>query len=162
MTHKHHIIPKHAGGTNDPENLIELSIADHVLAHKKLWEDHGKWQDYLAWQALAGLISGEEARLLAVSHALKGKPKSLEHRKKMSKARKAHAMIHGGPTAGKKLGKFSKERSRKHSEGLKKFYANGGRGSRTGQKCSAETKKKMRDSALLREKKKRESFGSDQ
>ena len=88
MTHKHHIIPKHADGTNDPENLIELSIADHALAHKKLWEDHGKWQDYLAWQALAGLISGEEARRLAVSHALKGKPKSLEHRKKCQKPEK--------------------------------------------------------------------------
>ena len=30
MKHKHHIIPKHAGGTDDPDNLIELSIIDVV------------------------------------------------------------------------------------------------------------------------------------
>jgi len=26
ITHKHHIIPKHIGGTDDPSNLIELTI----------------------------------------------------------------------------------------------------------------------------------------
>jgi len=30
----HHIIPKFAGGSDDPENLIPLSYPDHVEAHK--------------------------------------------------------------------------------------------------------------------------------
>ena len=58
--HKHHIIPKHMGGTDDPENLVELTIEEHAEAHKKLFEKYGCWQDYLAWQGLAGLISKEE------------------------------------------------------------------------------------------------------
>lgn len=60
MSHKHHIIPKHAGGTNDPNNLIELSVADHAEAHKTLYEQYGRWQDYVAWQGLAKLSPKEE------------------------------------------------------------------------------------------------------
>ena len=26
MKHKHHIVPKHMGGSDNPENLIELTI----------------------------------------------------------------------------------------------------------------------------------------
>lgn len=48
------------GGTNDADNLIELSVEDHAEAHRKLFEEHGRWQDYVAWQGLAGLISKEE------------------------------------------------------------------------------------------------------
>ena len=48
------------GGTDELNNLIELSIEDHAEAHKKLWEDHGRWQDKLAWQGLAGMISKED------------------------------------------------------------------------------------------------------
>ena len=60
MSHKHHIIPKHAGGTDDPSNLVELSIADHAEAHRKLYEEYGRWQDYVAWQGLAKLSPKEE------------------------------------------------------------------------------------------------------
>jgi len=60
MSHKHHIIPKHAGGTDAPSNLIELSVADHADAHRKLYEDYGRWQDYVAWQGLAKLAPKEE------------------------------------------------------------------------------------------------------
>ena len=33
--HNHHIIPKRIGGTNDPSNLIRLSIQEHAEAVKK-------------------------------------------------------------------------------------------------------------------------------
>ena len=61
-THKHHIIPKHMGGSNDPSNLIELTVEEHANAHKLLFETHGKWQDYLAWKALSGQINTDEIR----------------------------------------------------------------------------------------------------
>jgi hypothetical protein len=61
-THKHHIIPKHMGGSNDPSNLIELSVEEHANAHKLLFETHGKWQDYIAWKALSGQINTDEIR----------------------------------------------------------------------------------------------------
>ena len=60
IKHKHHIIPKHAGGSNDPSNLIELTPEEHAEAHKLLWEEHGRWQDYIAWQGLAKRMSCEE------------------------------------------------------------------------------------------------------
>ncbi len=60
MSHKHHIIPKHAGGTDDPNNLVELSVDDHAEAHRKLYEEYGRWQDYVAWQGLAKLSPKEE------------------------------------------------------------------------------------------------------
>jgi hypothetical protein len=59
-THKHHIIPRHAGGTNSPENLIELSIEDHATAHQLLYEQYGRWQDRVAWLSLSGIMKDEE------------------------------------------------------------------------------------------------------
>ena len=60
MKHKHHIIPKHMGGSDDPENLVELTIEEHAEAHRKLYEEYGHQEDYLAWQGLAGLMTKEE------------------------------------------------------------------------------------------------------
>ena len=58
--HKHHIIPRHMGGTDDPSNLVRLTVEEHAEAHKKLYEEHGLTQDYLAWKGLEGLIGKEE------------------------------------------------------------------------------------------------------
>ena len=58
--HKHHIVPKHMGGSDHPSNLIELTVEEHAEAHRKLYEEHGLTQDYIAWKALAGQIGKEE------------------------------------------------------------------------------------------------------
>jgi hypothetical protein len=63
IKHKHHIIPKHAGGTDDPSNIVELTIEEHAEAHRLLYEQYGRWQDKVAWQGLLGLISHEEILL---------------------------------------------------------------------------------------------------
>ena len=60
MKHKHHIVPRHMGGSDDPSNLIELTVEEHADAHRKLYEEHGRWQDKVAWQGLAGLIGHDE------------------------------------------------------------------------------------------------------
>lgn len=60
MYHNHHIIPKHMGGTDDPSNLIKLTISEHAEAHHVLWETHKKIEDYYAWQGLLGNITGYE------------------------------------------------------------------------------------------------------
>lgn len=60
MKHKHHIIPKHMGGTDDPENLISLTPEEHAKAHQDLYEKYGKIEDYLAWKGLEGFIGKEE------------------------------------------------------------------------------------------------------
>lgn len=59
-THIHHIIPKHAGGTDDSSNLVELTLEEHAQAHKELYEKYGRWEDKVAWKGLAGMIGKEE------------------------------------------------------------------------------------------------------
>jgi hypothetical protein len=49
--HKHHIIPKHAGGSNDLSNLVELTIQEHAEAHRVLYEKYGRTQDKVAWSS---------------------------------------------------------------------------------------------------------------
>lgn len=83
LTHLHHIVPKHMGCTNNPNNLIELTVAEHAAAHN--------------WKTLEGRMGREEAIGLLLSgpqtkehisnipKALKGKPKSEEHKKAMRK-----------------------------------------------------------------------------
>ena len=61
MKHIHHIIPRHMGGTDDSSNLIELTVEEHAEAHRLLYEQHGKEEDRIAWLALCGQITHEEA-----------------------------------------------------------------------------------------------------
>jgi hypothetical protein len=65
MKHIHHIIPKHMNGSNDPENLIELSIQEHAEIHYQLYLKYGLEQDRIAWLGLSGIIGNEEAVNLA-------------------------------------------------------------------------------------------------
>ena len=67
--HKHHIIPKHAGGTDDPSNIVELTIDQHAEAHRILWEKHGRWEDELAYKGLAGLMSKQDIVARQLSEA---------------------------------------------------------------------------------------------
>lgn len=60
MKHKHHKIPRHMGGSDHPDNLIELTVYEHAEAHRLLYEIHGKHEDYVAWKALSGTIGKEE------------------------------------------------------------------------------------------------------
>jgi len=106
MKHKHHIIPRHMGGTDEPSNIVELTLKEHVEAHKELYEKHGRWQDRVAYQMLSGQIGKEEmimeiyknrkTRLGAVLSdetkekirmAKKGKKLSEEHKNKIAKGR---------------------------------------------------------------------------
>jgi hypothetical protein len=48
------------GGTDDPSNLVELTVTEHAEAHRVLFETYGKKEDELAWKGLAGLIGKEE------------------------------------------------------------------------------------------------------
>ena len=49
------------GGSDDPSNLIELTPAEHAEAHRLLYEQHGHWQDYVAWQGLSKLDENFDA-----------------------------------------------------------------------------------------------------
>lgn len=52
--HYHHLVPKHAGGTDDRANLLKCNVAMHAFLHHQLYEEHGRWQDRNAAQLLSG------------------------------------------------------------------------------------------------------------
>ena len=84
MKHKHHIIPKHAGGTNDASNIVELTVEEHAEAHRKLYEEHGRWQDQVAYRMLSGQISSYEATIEAIKKTQTGRkhtPEVIEKRR---------------------------------------------------------------------------------
>ena len=68
--HRHHIIPKHAGGTDEASNLVYLTPEEHALAHKELYEKHGDYRDALAHNQLIKWANGK---------SLKGYKQSPEH-----------------------------------------------------------------------------------
>lgn len=85
--HKHHIVPKHMGGTDDPSNLILLSVEEHAEAHKKLWEEHGNEYDRIAWLGLSNMIDKQQIISLILSENGRRSNKKLtdEHRRKGGK-----------------------------------------------------------------------------
>jgi len=48
------------GGTDDPSNLIELSVEEHAEAHLKLYKEHRNELDRIAYEALSGMIGKDE------------------------------------------------------------------------------------------------------
>ena len=91
--HIHHIIPQHMGGTDDPENLIELTIEEHAIAHLKLYEEYGHWQDYLAHRALSGQIKSDELRRLKTILTWTGRKHTEEAKEKIRESRSKQPMF---------------------------------------------------------------------
>lgn len=141
--HKHHIIPKHAGGTDDASNIVELTIEEHAAAHKKLYEQYGRWQDKVAWLALSKSISGYEATQMARSESMKARVYTDEIRANMSRGQ-----------TGKKMPAHEVERRKKSVEHLNGFYGKkhsesfkqAQRERNLGKKLSEETRRKMSES----------------
>jgi len=76
ITQDHHIIPKHMGGGNEKENLVNLTLSEHADVHLERWELYGNWQDWCAWKGLSRSIPFAEATKLAQSMANKTKTES--------------------------------------------------------------------------------------
>ena len=153
MKHIHHIIPKHMGGTDDPSNLIELSIEEHALAHLKLYEQYGHWQDKVAYEGLSGRIGQEELLRLKQGLANKGRkrtPEQIERIKEAARNRVERQRLDG--TIERAAIKQSKAHTgrKKSKEHLENWSA-----SRKGHTVSEETKEKIRQTlAETRAKKK--------
>lgn len=67
MKHKHHIIPRHMGGSDDPSNLIEVTVEEHARAHLKLYEEYGKKEDLCAYYMLSGKSQDPEFKNMICS-----------------------------------------------------------------------------------------------
>jgi len=87
IKHKHHIVPRHAGGTDDSSNIVELTIQEHAEAHKKLFEIYGRIEDKMAWLGLSGQI-GKDKILIELARSKRGIKRSPEFCKNLSQFRK--------------------------------------------------------------------------
>ena len=131
------------GGTDDPSNLVHLTVEEHAQAHQELFEKYGRWQDELAYKGLLGIIGKEQiiiersrragytnkGKLIGDKNPFYGKNHTLESRKKMGKSRPGIK----NPMYG-----------RKHSDETKSKMSK----LATGRKLSDETKSKMSKSRL--------------
>jgi len=181
MKHKHHIVPRHMGGSDDPSNLIELTVEEHAEAHRKLWEQYGNIKDYCAWKGLEGTIGKEEiVRLLMdptgrvhteetkqkISQSHKGKLKHTEESKE-----KLRQFRTGMKLSEEHKAKISKglERNtnmvgRKLSEDTKKKISEAGKGNKNASKnpnISEEERKRRSEATKERWRKYREQKGLD-
>ena len=119
------------GGTDDPSNLTSLTVEEHAIAHKLLFEEYGKKEDYIAWKSLSEQIGKEEifletSRLGGINN--KGKSKSESHRKKISDSLRA---LRGS-----------------HSESRKKNISESMKGNTNSQNHSSEEYKKKQSEAM--------------
>ena len=127
VLHKHHIIPRHAGGTDDPDNLIYLTIEEHADAHRLLYEQYRRQEDYLAWKGLTGLI-GKDEMLHAKCSLNSSRPGKLntfygmkhteETKRIISEKRKGHSDNKGIPKSEEHKKKISERRiasAKKHT-----------------------------------------------
>lgn len=143
LKHIHHIIPKYLGGTDDPSNLVELTVEEHAEAHRLLFEQHGNWQDKIAWKALSGQIGKDEAIQEARGAANRGRKRTPEQVENMRNASQARAERHMSDP------EFWAEVNRKKSEahkGKKKSAEHMANWSaaRKGHAVSEETREKIR------------------
>jgi hypothetical protein len=153
IKHKHHIVPKHMNGSDAPENIVEVTIFEHAMLHKQLWDDLGHWQDYIAWQGLLKNIDNSEIAKLKQSHGgrqgglkNKGVSKTPEHRQKLSLSHKGKiSPMDGKNHSEETLEKMRKPKSDQHRNSMK---------NRTGTwERSPEVKEKYRLAAINRWKK---------
>lgn len=139
--HKHHIIPRHMGGTDDPSNIVLVTIEQHANLHKQLWEDLGHHQDYVAWQGLSGMMGREEIILFLTTgerHHAYGKPRPPDVKRRISYGRK-----------GQSLQSWTEERRMKtvstlSGRKLSQDHVSKLKHSHIGNKASEETKLKMK------------------
>lgn len=84
--HKHHLIPKYAGGGDGPDNLVSVNVAMHAFLHELRYLEHGDKRDFIAAQGLKGVAGKEEIwrYLSSLSRRFKGKRHSQETRRQIS------------------------------------------------------------------------------
>jgi hypothetical protein len=69
-----------------------LTVEQHAEAHRLLWEQHNRHEDWLAWQGLAGLIGKDAIVHELMKKGFQGRKHSTETLRKMSAAAKGHVV----------------------------------------------------------------------
>jgi len=134
-TEKHHIIPKCMGGTNDNNNLVELTAREHFICHKLLTEIYPEQ-------------TGLRYATFRMTHSKMANGKKRNYIVGAREYQRLRLLISKIASDRAKLQKHSKEVRKKISESLKGHYvSNESRkkmsASATGKLVSEETRKKL-------------------
>ena len=127
---RHHIVPRHMGGTDEENNIEYITVAEHADRHRILFEQYGHKWDYLAWKGRTGHIGREEINHIKWKEA--GRKGGL---------RSAELGVHLG-----------RKRSAETKQKMSDNHANmaGDKNPMYGKKHSAETRKKISEAAKRR------------
>jgi len=174
---KHHIIPRSLDGTDDKDNIVELTAREHFVCHLLLTKMVTGYQKELMKFAVGKFIqtapkqqrtftSWEYKKIReTISQVRTGKKHSVETRKKMSEKAKGRTPWNKGVTGIIHSEESNKKRSatltgRKKPEGFGQRISQAKKGhtaGMSGKKHSEETLLKMRQSALNRKNKIKEN-----
>jgi len=80
--HIHHIVPRHAGGTDDPENLVRVTVEEHAELHFARYLQYGEMGDWMAYHSLSGQMENQE--VILEKARLGGYVTSARHSNKMA------------------------------------------------------------------------------
>ena len=101
ITHTHHIIPRHAGGTDDPDNLVELMPIDHAIAHKVRYGLYGDKEDLWAYGAIMDMYgTGVEVERGGKNNPMYGRKRPEEWRRNHSAFMKGRYVGENNPNYG--------------------------------------------------------------
>ena len=81
--HRHHLIPRHAGGSDDPSNLVKVNVPMHVFLHEQRYKEYGCEYDRVAALCLRGRMTKEDLVLAACIEGGKS-PMSEDAKRKIS------------------------------------------------------------------------------
>ncbi len=142
-THTHHIIPRSLGGTNDPENMVELLPKDHAIAHLVRYRMFGQWQDKLAYIGLSGQSNKYEIQQMKRRLANLGNKNGCgsthtpEYKKRLS------VMMTERRKENSQMGNYQPHTEETKAKISKSLEGNSNRLGKTGNKMSDESKAKM-------------------
>lgn len=62
--HRHHILPKHSGGTDDHLNFTYLTVREHIIAHFLLWKMNGNINDLRSMKMLGAKLTSKQRSII--------------------------------------------------------------------------------------------------
>ncbi len=64
--HRHHIIPKHSGGSDEESNFTYLTVREHIIAHFLLWKIHKNPNDLRSMKMLGAKLSVKQRQAIGL------------------------------------------------------------------------------------------------